>query len=124
MIIRKFARAFSTGAGMRPIYLDAQSTTPLDPRVLDTMLPYMTNLYGNPHSKTHSYGWETESAVEEAREQVVRRAANFFFFFSFSFFFSFFTLLVLGRSDWGFSQGDCVYVGCDREQQPGGEGCG
>lgn len=54
----------------RPLYLDFQSTTPIDPRVLDAMLPFMVNQYGNPHSKTHSYGWETESAVEEAREHV------------------------------------------------------
>lgn len=45
-----------------------QATTPMDPRVLDQMLPYMTSYYGNPHSRTHSYGWESESAVEEARE--------------------------------------------------------
>lgn len=54
----------------RPLYLDAQATTPLDPRVLDAMMPYMTHLYGNPHSRTHAYGWETEQAVEIAREQV------------------------------------------------------
>lgn len=52
----------------RPIYLDAQATTPTDPRVLDAMLPYMTNQYGNPHSKTHAYGWETEKAVEQGRK--------------------------------------------------------
>ncbi|KAI9561895.1 hypothetical protein GHT06_012857 [Daphnia sinensis] len=56
----------------RPLYLDAQATTPVDPRVLDAMLPYMTNYYGNPHSRTHSYGWESEKAVELAREQVAR----------------------------------------------------
>uniref|UniRef100_A0A0N8D0G9 cysteine desulfurase n=1 Tax=Daphnia magna TaxID=35525 RepID=A0A0N8D0G9_9CRUS len=56
----------------RPLYLDAQATTPVDPRVLDAMLPYMTNYYGNPHSRTHSYGWESEKAVEQAREQVAR----------------------------------------------------
>jgi len=55
----------------KAIYLDAQSTTPCDPRVLDAMLPYQTNLYGNPHSKTHSYGWESEEAVEAARAEVV-----------------------------------------------------
>ncbi|XP_036340455.1 cysteine desulfurase, mitochondrial isoform X1 [Rhagoletis pomonella] len=56
----------------RPLYLDAQATTPLDPRVLDSMLPYLTNYYGNPHSRTHAYGWESEKAVEKAREQVAR----------------------------------------------------
>jgi len=54
----------------RPLYLDAQATTPMDPRVLDAMLPYLTNYYGNPHSRTHAYGWETEEAVEKARLQV------------------------------------------------------
>ncbi|KAJ3114402.1 cysteine desulfurase [Physocladia obscura] len=54
----------------RPIYLDAQATTPLDPRVLDAMLPLMTWEYGNPHSRTHQYGWETEAKVEEAREHI------------------------------------------------------
>ncbi|CAG9862709.1 unnamed protein product [Phyllotreta striolata] len=54
----------------RPLYLDVQATAPLDPRVLDAMLPYLTNYYGNPHSRTHAYGWETESAVEEARKHI------------------------------------------------------
>lgn len=45
-----------------------QATSPTDPRVLDVMIPYMTELYGNPHSRTHKYGWETEAAVEKARE--------------------------------------------------------
>jgi cysteine desulfurase len=56
--------------GKRPIYLDAQATTPTDPRVLDAMLPFLTGLYGNPHSRTHAYGWETDKAVEQARQQV------------------------------------------------------
>ncbi|OTF80179.1 hypothetical protein BLA29_009395, partial [Euroglyphus maynei] len=42
----------------------------MDPRVLDAMLPYMINQFGNPHSRTHVYGWESEKAVEDAREQV------------------------------------------------------
>ena len=54
----------------RPIYLDFQATTPTDPRALDAMLPYMLGKYGNPHSKTHTYGWETEDAVEEARKSI------------------------------------------------------
>jgi cysteine desulfurase len=56
--------------GARPIYLDMQATTPVDPRVLDAMLPFMTGLYGNPHSRTHAYGWETEKAVEQARKYI------------------------------------------------------
>lgn len=54
----------------RPLYMDVQATTPLDPRVLDAMLPFLTSYYGNPHSRTHSYGWESESAMEKARKQV------------------------------------------------------
>jgi len=58
--------------GQRPIYLDAQATTPMDPRVLDAMLPYMTGMYGNPHSRTHAYGWEVEKGTEQAREHVAK----------------------------------------------------
>lgn len=56
--------------GQRPIYLDMQATTPMDPRVVDAMLPFMTGLYGNPHSRTHAYGWETDKAVEQARQHI------------------------------------------------------
>ena len=60
----KHAYQENTGFGTRPIYLDMQATTPTDPRVLDTMLKFYTGLYGNPHSNTHSYGWETNKEVE------------------------------------------------------------
>ncbi|XP_041836464.1 cysteine desulfurase, mitochondrial [Melanotaenia boesemani] len=55
---------------LRPLYMDFQATTPMDPRVLDAMLPYQVNYYGNPHSRTHAYGWESETAMETARKQV------------------------------------------------------
>lgn len=56
--------------GSRPIYLDMQATTPTDPRVLDAMMPYLTQQYGNPHSRTHAYGWEAEKAIDMARQYV------------------------------------------------------
>lgn len=58
--------------GQRPIYLDMQATTPVDPRVLDSMIPYYVGVYGNPHSRTHAYGWESEQAVESAREHIAK----------------------------------------------------
>ncbi|VEU35539.1 unnamed protein product [Pseudo-nitzschia multistriata] len=54
----------------RAAYLDMSATTPMDPRVLDAMGPYMVGSYGNPHSKTHAFGWEAEAAVEKARAQI------------------------------------------------------
>lgn len=53
-----------------PSYLDMQATTPVDPRVLDSMLPYFHGHYGNPHSRSHVYGWDAEDATEKARKQI------------------------------------------------------
>ncbi|KAH3900490.1 probable Cysteine desulfurase, mitochondrial [Saccharomycodes ludwigii] len=68
----KYAYQERSGFGTRPIYLDVQATTPTDPRVLDQMLKFFTGLYGNPHSNTHSYGWETNNEIEKARENVAK----------------------------------------------------
>jgi cysteine desulfurase len=56
----------------RPIYMDYQATTPVDERVLEKMIPYFYEKFGNPHSRTHAFGWESEEAVEVARESVAK----------------------------------------------------
>jgi len=54
----------------RAAYLDSSATTPLDPRVLDQMLPHMIGFFGNPHSTSHSFGWDSEKSVEKGRGQI------------------------------------------------------
>mgnify|MGYP004417260244 CR=1 FL=1 len=71
LLERVFDRKEVSRSANRPIYMDAQSTTPVDPRVLDAMMPYYVEQYGNPHSRTHAYGTESNN-------MILKGVANFY----------------------------------------------
>jgi cysteine desulfurase len=68
--MRRFFSTVLRPLSGRSLYLDMQATTPVDPRVLDAMLPYFTHEFGNAHSRTHTYGWASEQAVETSRKNI------------------------------------------------------
>ena len=69
-VSRKLKRTEADEITSRPMYLDAQATTPVDPRVQHDMQPYLVSYYGNPHSSSHAYGWQADQTVENARQQI------------------------------------------------------
>ena len=71
VVISQSAETLPEGVHL-PIYMDNHATTPIDPRVLDTMLPYFGRIFGNAASRNHQFGWEAEQAVDLAREQIAK----------------------------------------------------
>jgi len=71
MIISESKTTLPSGVNL-PIYMDNHATTPMDPRVLDAMLPYFGKVFGNAASRNHAFGWEAEQAVEKGREQIAK----------------------------------------------------